>query len=60
MYFILPVILPRSGESELKAFQGKNRAALSIPNAEIREIFETTIVSWFDDGVKKWNRQEAV
>lgn len=30
--------------------------ALMIPNAEIREIFETTVIKWFDDSVKKWNR----
>ena len=27
-----------------------------IPNAEIREIFETTVIKWFDDSAKKWNR----
>lgn len=30
--------------------------ALLIPNAEIKEIFETTVVKWFDDSAKKWNR----
>lgn len=30
--------------------------ALMIPNAEIKEIFETTIIKWFDDSAKKWNR----
>ncbi len=30
--------------------------ALMIPNAEIREIFETTVIKWFDDSAKKWNR----
>ena len=34
---------------------GKN--ALIIPNAEIREIFETTIKTWFDDNVRLWNRK---
>ena len=32
------------------------RKALIIPNAEIREIFETTIVKWFADTVKTWDR----
>lgn len=32
--------------------------ALKIPNAEIREIFETTVKSWFDDSAKTWNRSE--
>ena len=27
-----------------------------IPNAEIKEIFETTVIKWFDDSTKKWNR----
>ena len=30
--------------------------ALIIPNAEIKEIFETTVIKWFDDNAKKWNR----
>lgn len=31
-------------------------AALMISNAEIKEIFETTVIKWFDDSAKKWNR----
>ena len=31
-------------------------SALTIPNEEIREIFETTIIKWFDDTAKGWNR----
>ena len=31
--------------------------ALVIPNAEIREIFETTIIQWFDDSARSWNRK---
>lgn len=31
--------------------------ALVIPNAEIREIFETTIIQWFDDSTRSWNRK---
>ena len=31
--------------------------ALMIPNAEIREIFETTVIRWFDDSAKTWNRK---
>ena len=33
-------------------------SALIIPNAEIREIFETTVIKWFDDNAKIWNRKE--
>ena len=29
--------------------------ALMIPNAEIREIFESTILKWFNDSAKTWN-----
>ena len=31
-------------------------SALIIPNAEIREIFETTIIKWFEENAKNWNR----
>ena len=30
--------------------------ALMIPNEEIRDIFETTVIQWFDDSTTKWNR----
>ena len=30
--------------------------ALMIPNEEIRDIFETTVIRWFDDSTRKWNR----
>ena len=32
--------------------------ALVIPNAEIKEIFESTIIKWFDDNAKRWNRAD--
>ncbi len=31
---------------------------LTIPNAEIREIFETTVMRWFDDSARTWNRSD--
>ena len=31
--------------------------ALRIPNAEIRDIFETTVQLWFSDSAKGWNRR---
>lgn len=34
----------------------ENMVALMIPNVEIREIFETTVIRWFDDSARKWNR----
>ena len=30
--------------------------ALTIPNEEIREIYETTVIRWFDESAPKWNR----
>ena len=30
---------------------------LKIPNAEIKEIVETTVVRWFDESAKTWNRK---
>lgn len=33
-------------------------SALMIPNAEIKEIFETTVIKWFDDSAKTWNQKE--
>lgn len=32
--------------------------ALMIPNAEIREIFERTILKWFNDSAQTWNREQ--
>ena len=29
-----------------------------IPNAEIREIFESTILKWLNDSAKTWNREQ--
>ena len=42
---------------ELPSSLPEGMTALKIPNAEIREIFETTIIRWFDDTAKTWNRQ---
>lgn len=32
--------------------------ALVIPNAEIKEIFESTVAKWFADNARGWNRQK--
>ena len=32
--------------------------ALTIPNEEIKEIYETTVIRWFDESAPKWNRSE--
>mgnify|MGYP000420581687 CR=1 FL=1 len=39
--------------SEGKTAFSPDTKALKIPNAEIREIFETTVMKWFADSVKK-------
>ena len=31
--------------------------ALAIPNAEIREIYQTSILRWFTDTARTWNRK---
>lgn len=43
---------------DLKEQLPEGFAALMIPNAEIREIFETTVQNWFADNAKGWNRQQ--
>ena len=48
--------LTRARDEECKETVPDGMTALMIPNAEIREIFETTVIKWFDDSAKKWNR----
>lgn len=43
--------------SEGKTAFSPDTKALKIPNAEIREIFETTVMKWFSDSAKTWSRQ---
>ena len=49
--------LTRADTSQLSAPETDGVYALKIPNAEIREIFETTVIKWFDDSARTWNRQ---
>ena len=49
--------LTRVTGSALKQSLPEGMTALRIPNAEIREIFETTVMRWFDDSAKTWNRK---
>lgn len=44
-------------EEELSASLPEDGTAFQIPNAEIREIFQTTIKKWFDDSARVWNRK---
>ena len=42
-------------EDDLPALLPEDTSALIIPNAEVREIFETTIQKWFDESAQTWN-----
>ena len=44
-------------EEDLSTSVPDGLSALAIPNAEIQEIFETTVMKWFSDSVKTWSRQ---
>lgn len=44
-------------ENELPLPIRENETALMIPNLEIREIFESTVIKWFDDSAKTWDRK---
>ena len=48
--------LTRAREDDYKDEIPEGMVALMIPNAKIKEIFETTVIKWFDDSAKKWNR----
>ena len=47
--------LTRVREDDLPAPLPEDTSALIIPNAEVREIFETTIQKWFDESAQTWN-----
>ena len=42
-------------EKDLPETLPERVSALMIPNAEIKEIFETTIQKWFNDSAQTWN-----
>lgn len=42
-------------EKDLPETLPERASALMIPNAEIKEIFETTIQKWFNDSAQTWN-----
>lgn len=49
--------LTRKPESEFSENVSDNLTALVIPNEEIKEIFETTVMQWFNDSARLWNRK---
>lgn len=44
-------------ESVGRKLDDSKMTALTIPNKEIRDIFETTVIKWFDDSARMWNRK---
>ena len=44
-------------EEDLSTSVPDGLSALAIPNTEIQEIFETTVMKWFSDSAKTWSRQ---
>ena len=49
--------LTQAREEDLPEPFPEGSSALMIPNAEVREIFETTIQKWFDESAQTWNRK---
>ena len=49
--------LTKMREHDLQASVPEGASALVMPNEEIREIFQTTVVQWFDDRARSWNRK---
>lgn len=44
--------LTKAREQDYNGELPEGSVALAIPNAEIKEIFETTVIKWFDDSTK--------
>ncbi len=49
--------LTRARENHVGEELPEGMVALVIPNKEVREIFETTIIKWFADSARSWNRK---
>ena len=49
--------LTQAREEDLPDPLPEKISALMIPNAEVQEIFETTIQKWFDESAQTWNRK---
>ena len=45
-------------EADLKEMLPEGATALMIPNIEIKELFETTVVKWFKETALEWNRKD--
>ena len=49
--------LTKTKDSDLTKTLPDGMSALIIPNAEVKEIFKTTILKWFQDKSRLWNRK---
>lgn len=49
--------LTKACDADLPEHLPDGISALMIPNAEIRDIFETTILKWFQESALTWNRE---
>ena len=49
--------LTKVRKEELDEELSASKLALKIPNTEIKEIYETTVMRWFNDNAQKWNRK---
>ncbi len=49
--------LTKVRKEELDEELSASKLALKIPNTEIKEIYETTVMKWFNDNAQKWNRK---
>lgn len=47
--------LTKARKENYKGELSDGMVALMIPNMEIKEIFETTVIKWFDESAKKWD-----
>ena len=50
--------LTRVREMDIQETIPDGTTALMIPNREIKDIFESTIIKWFNESTKHWNRTE--
>lgn len=56
MNFIF-LCLTQVRDADLKEVLPEGTTALMIPNAEIKELFETTVVKRFKETALEWNRK---
>ena len=49
--------LTKLQDEDVMAGIPKDKTALIIPNAEIKEIFQTIVKKWFEDQARTWNRK---